>query len=272
MAKSPPPQTDPLPEPQRPRPGGSIRWAIGSRDGARSQSWSVFGSTNHADVYIGPRSQTKAIKLSLHKSGLWRMAWTEQGAAEIGLTDGENRLLSRWEQTAELAPGWRHAVSVHMTRASLTTHLDESRLEKVAFYPPPDPGDMVRFMLLLAEPGGAELKVNGALDVGSLQLPNGGMVGVIMGYQPMNQDNVDTIDALRAQMLAAVTAAGARGNRSFAWGHLAGGAVLLTDPGAIEPRGIGKGGAPGRLTYVRRVDAVTEPDDTAVTREPPKPL
>jgi hypothetical protein len=30
-----------------------------------------------------------------------------------------------------------------MTRVSLTTHLDESKLEKVAFYPPPDPGDMV---------------------------------------------------------------------------------------------------------------------------------
>jgi hypothetical protein len=268
MAESPPPQTDLVPEPQKSRPGGSIRWAIGSRDGARSQSWSVFGSTNHADVYIGPRSQTRVIKLSLHKSGLWRMAWTELGASEIGLADGQNRLLSRWERTAELAPGWRHAVSVHMTRASLTTHLDESKLEKVAFYPPPDLGDMVRFMLLLGEPGGAELKVNGALDVGSLQLPNGGMVGVIVNYQPMNQDNINTIDTLRAQMLAAVTATGARGNRSFAWGHLAGGAVLLTNPGAIEPPGIGRGGAPGRLTYVRRVDPVPEPDDTAVTGGP----
>lgn len=127
---------------------------------------------------------------------------------------------------------------------------------------------MVRFMLLLGEPGGAELKVNGALDVGSLQLPNGGMVGVIMNYQPMNQDNINTIDTLRAQMLAAVTATGARGNRAFSWGHLAGGAVLLTDPGAIEPPGIGRGGAPGRLTYVRRVDPVPEPDDTAVTGGP----
>jgi hypothetical protein len=123
-------------------------------------------------------------------------------------------------------------------------------------------------MLLLGEPGGAELKVNGALDVGSLQLPNGGMVGVIMDYPTYESDNIDKIDALRAQILAAVTAAGARGNRSFAWDHLAGGAVLLTDPGAIEPPGIGRGGAPGRLTYVRRVDLVPEPDDTAITGEP----
>jgi hypothetical protein len=74
----------------------------------------------------------------------------------------------------------------------------------VAFFPPTDEGDMVRFMLLLAEPGGAELKVNDALDVGALDLPNGGMVGVIMDYQPMNQNNIDSMSALRAQMLAAV--------------------------------------------------------------------
>jgi hypothetical protein len=66
-----------FPEPQRRRPGGSIRWAIGSRDGARSQSWSIFGNPNHSDIYIGPRTQTGVIKLSLHKSGIWRMAWTE---------------------------------------------------------------------------------------------------------------------------------------------------------------------------------------------------
>jgi hypothetical protein len=61
-------------------------------------------------------------------------------------------------------------------------------------------------------------------------------------------------------MLAAVTAAGARGNRPFAWGHLTNGAVLLTDPGSIEPPGIGRGGRPGRLTYVRRVDPVPGPE------------
>lgn len=259
MATGPIPQIL-FPEPQRPRPGGSIRWAIGSRDGARSQSWSIFGNPNHADVYIGPRTQTGMIKLSLHKSGIWRMAWTEEGAVAIGLAEGEDRVLSRWDRTPELAPGWRHAVSVHMSRASLVTNLDEPRLGKVAFFPPPDEGDMVRFMLLLAEPGGAELKVNDALDVGALDLPNGGMVVVIMDYQPMDQNNIDSMSALRAQMLAAVTAAGARGNRPFAWGRLTSGAVLLTDPGSIEPPGIGRGGRPGRLTYVRHVDPLPGPE------------
>jgi hypothetical protein len=60
-------------------------------------------------------------------------------------------------------------------------------------------------------------------------------------------------------MLAAGTAAGARRTTTFAWGRMADNAVLLIDPGPVEPEGTGpvetkQNGAPGRLTYVRRVD------------------
>lgn len=53
--------SDPLPAPQHCKPGGEIRWAVGTPDGPRSQSWSLFGSTTDDDVYLGgPRSQTGA--------------------------------------------------------------------------------------------------------------------------------------------------------------------------------------------------------------------
>jgi hypothetical protein len=58
---------DPFPASQRREPGGSIRRAVGAPDGPRSHSWSLFGSTNDNDVYLGPRSQTGAIKLSLQR-------------------------------------------------------------------------------------------------------------------------------------------------------------------------------------------------------------
>ena len=67
-------ESDPFPAPQRRKPGDSIRWAVSTPDGPRSQSWSLFGSTNHNDVYLGPRSQTHASKRSLHRSDRWRMA------------------------------------------------------------------------------------------------------------------------------------------------------------------------------------------------------
>lgn len=68
------PDPDPFPAPQNRGPGGSIRWAVGSPDGPRSQSWLITGSKTDDDVYLGPRWDTGVIKLSLHRSGRWRMA------------------------------------------------------------------------------------------------------------------------------------------------------------------------------------------------------
>jgi hypothetical protein len=83
------------------------------------------------------------------------------------------------------------------------------------------------------------------------------MVGVIVRPGPLEPATVAKVAEIRAQMLAAVTAAGAHRNTAFAWGRMADDAVLLIDPGPVEPEGAPPGvstGSPGRLTYVRRVD------------------
>lgn len=168
-------------------------------------------------------------------------------------------MLTRWEPPTEVRPGWRHAVSVWMTRDSLVTHLDETGLGKVAFYPPPNPDGLLRFILLLGAPDGAELTVRNAVEVGTLELPGGGLIGVILDHQPLEPSTAAKIQEIRTQMLQAVTRHGAHRTSAFAWGRLADDAVLLLDPGAVEPDGptpgdTGRCGAPVRITYVRRVD------------------
>jgi hypothetical protein len=76
---------------------------------------------------------------------------------------------------------------------------------------------------------------------------------------PASLGSAAKIAEIRAQILAAVTAAGARRNTAFAWGRMAEDAVLLLDPGPVEPASAGpvgtyQTGARGRLTYVRRAD------------------
>lgn len=77
----------------------------------------------------------------------------------------------------------------------------------------------------------------------------------------MSPGSAAKVAEIRAQMLAAVTAAGARRNTAFAWGRMADEAVLLIDPGPVEPEGAGPVGAKqsalGRLIYVRRVDSAS---------------
>ena len=57
------PGIDPFPEPQHRRPGGSIRWAVGTLDGPRSQSWSLFGSTTD-DVHPARSRYKTAFTIS----------------------------------------------------------------------------------------------------------------------------------------------------------------------------------------------------------------
>ena len=173
-------EADPFPAPQRRKPGGSIRWAVGTPDGPRSQSWSLFGSTNHDDVYLGPRCQTGAIKLSLHRSGRWRMAWTEKYAKSVGMQDNVDRVLTRWNPPQEIRPGWRHAVTLLVTPESVVQQPPrDGGLGKVAFFPAPNPDGGLWFRILIGQPG-SELAVTGAVEVGTLRLPSGGMVGVIV--------------------------------------------------------------------------------------------
>ena len=250
-------EEDPLPAPQHCAPGGSIRWVVGTPEGPRSQSWSVFGNANSDDVYLGPRAQTGAIKLSLHQSDRWRMAWTDKEHKLRGLSEDFDRVLTRWSPPKEIQPGWRHAVTVLFTAESLAPDVRDKSLRKVPFWPPPNPGGALWLQLVVGASGADELLVRGAFDVGRLLLPGGGLVAVIMRPDGLTEGTASTVAEIRSEMLAVVTAAGARRNTSFSWGTIKNGAVLLVDTGSVEPPGEptpGSQTAPGRITYVRRVD------------------
>lgn len=170
----------------------------------------------------------------------------------------EDRVLGRWEPPDEVRPGWRHAVTVLVTPDSLAPHRPEKRLSKVAFFPPPNPDGVLWFRVLLGAPN-CELAVTGAVEVGTLQLPSGGMIGICVRPGPMTPESAAKIRDVRTQMLRAVTAVGARRNQALAWGRFDDGAVWLLDPGVVEPEGAEpdspeRKAAPGRLTYVRRVE------------------
>ncbi len=259
MEDSPPGQPGSHPPPQRPRAGGVIRWAVGDPHGLRSQSWTVAGNAHQDDVYIGPRERMGSIKLSLHRSGRWRMAWDGKSDEARALPDGVDRVLTRWEPQAEIRPGWRHVVTVLVPDYSVMRQRPERRLGKVAFFLPPVPGHAMWFRVLKGEPGN-ELAVTDADEVGTLPLQGGGAVGVVVHAAPLPLGSAMHVEAVRNHIRESVTAAGARGNRSFAWGSLDDGAVFLLDSGPIEPDGPApesSRGAPGRITYVRRFGAAS---------------
>ncbi len=76
-----------------------VRFAIGSREGLSSHSWRVW-TTKTGDAYLKCRDSMSEMKVSLHTSGRWRLAFTreaiEQGTVMIGLN--ENRAWDIWDK------------------------------------------------------------------------------------------------------------------------------------------------------------------------------
>lgn len=64
-----------------------LRLAVGSLN-RRSSIWRVWAAGN--EVYITVMGLNKTQKLSLHKSGTWRMAYLEGVAERLGATGSRN--------------------------------------------------------------------------------------------------------------------------------------------------------------------------------------
>jgi len=111
--KQPVPATQILPA------GQALRFALGTAEGTRSTIWTVFGSRNSDDVYVGARDALPMAKLSLHQSGRWRRALTQQGAAQQNLPADADRVFQRWEAPEAFGDGWIHAVIITIPGSSI---------------------------------------------------------------------------------------------------------------------------------------------------------
>lgn len=162
--------------------GGILRFALGSVSGARSNVWTVFGSKNTDDVYVGARDMLPMAKLSLHESGKWRRALTSQEAERQGLPDDVDRVMNRWEVPEPVAEGWVHAVSIAIPSSSIQKDpglLKRPKRGTISFYEIEPGSRQVRFEVLIKSAGAPDLQVeNTHALVGRIQLPGGGCVWV----------------------------------------------------------------------------------------------
>jgi hypothetical protein len=86
----------------------TIRFAVGSPDEYRSAIWRLWVQGN--DVYLAARVLTGFIKISLHRSGIWRLAWTDQSG--IRTQGSSDRVEARWQRPQEFRQGWTQGPAV----------------------------------------------------------------------------------------------------------------------------------------------------------------
>jgi hypothetical protein len=72
----------------------AIRICIGPWKGRYSSMWRIWGSSNSDDIYLAVRSLAQSLKISLHQSGDFRAAFTEQYSTKI-TKEGKDRKFDR---------------------------------------------------------------------------------------------------------------------------------------------------------------------------------
>lgn len=127
-----------------------IRFGSGSPEAAFSGVWRLIVSKD--DVYIGASTASMAVfKISLHKSGVWVLAATQQSGATF---EAGNRRAKKWTRPLEHVQGVTKGPSIFVPHTSLGSRPlppDEHR-DAVIWYQGPAAGETVEFSLHLVEP------------------------------------------------------------------------------------------------------------------------
>lgn len=202
--------------------GGALRFGVGGPAGRCSASWRIEGVKNKRDIYIGPRRVFGTVKLSLHESGIWRLAYTAQVAAKLGFT--QDRVLGRFDQTAEVAPGWRLAVAIEIPESSLSVATQPpAGASKVQWWPAPKPLSAIVFNVWITESDEADqagLWIPGQFVAGSFHLFGGGSVFVLVEAELTDKEDHELMvtSARNVSYQGAVARGDSTDDEFFSWG------------------------------------------------------
>ncbi len=104
----------------------TIRFAVGPPHEARSSIWRLWVQGN--ETYLSTRGLASTLKLSLHQSGKWRLAWTSD--SELFAQGTNDRVEQRWERPPEFYPGWVHGPTIIIPDVGLAHPLRRDRCSK----------------------------------------------------------------------------------------------------------------------------------------------
>jgi hypothetical protein len=91
----------------------NFRFAVGSDEAGHSSPWTAFGTGN--EYYIGARHAMGSSKISLHQSGICRVALTETHYNALpgdGLSQPPDRALVKWKRPPTPHIGGAHVASI----------------------------------------------------------------------------------------------------------------------------------------------------------------
>ena len=100
----------------------AIRFSIGPWNGRYSSVWRVWSRSD--DVYLGVRTLLKYMKISLHQSGRFRVAFTESYNRKMVTDDGKSctidRAFLKWDKLPTSQKEIMQALDIHFALSALS--------------------------------------------------------------------------------------------------------------------------------------------------------
>lgn len=129
----------------------TVRFATGSPAAPFSGVWRLVAKND--DVFIGTsKAAMGVLKISLHKSGVWVLAATEQSGATF---EQGNRRAKQWKRPLQHARGITRGPSILVPHTSLGSRPipPEEGKKKILWVPAPAAQEMVEFSVYFVEAG-----------------------------------------------------------------------------------------------------------------------
>ena len=164
-----------------------IRWAIGSSDGPRSSSWSLWVNRK-GDVYVAVRSLGGVIKVSFHRDGKCHFGFTKESKAT---TSSGSRHIQRWHLPIDQVVRALQIIIPHSELRSFR----ERNMKRLCWLPSP-PANSVAVVSIFISPATIELstvQIQGAATIFGKIITDIRTAWLIYGYIPRDNSLSDLI-------------------------------------------------------------------------------
>lgn len=186
-------------------PRDIIRVAVGDPTHLSSSIWRYWNERD--EIYAANIGGRSTAKLSLHSSGIWRLALLKQPTRSLGL-DADPRVLHRWTRPAEFKHGWTQCSDLIIPIVDIKHRFGEVDLaahqKRITWITPPPPANKVTLTLLLVtSPTMHPSEVMRSTDavIGSpLRLESGPTAWLVARQEQMRDDEHEYIDSFVQDM------------------------------------------------------------------------
>jgi len=219
-------------------PEHSLRFGVVGQPGYRAETWKCLtyhGAGKQRCVYVACRRLGNALKLSLHESGRWHVAFDSQEFSQMfeGANAPSDRFAGKWEKPAPLIADLTLACRIHIPWDAATIP-DPSLDSKVHWIACAPLGQSVEVAVFLSErpldnsawPGRDLMQTK---PVGQFPIEGGGCVFIV-------QHTCPTIEQAFPPMSAPVYFKGkgeeqllANANRAIRWGAMGDGSIIFQE-------------------------------------------